>query len=126
MTAGFARRHVDGRRSWGRILNISTDGAPAFAGEVSYGATKYAVEAISRAAAVERGPSGITVDVVSPGPIQTGDITAEKAEQIARQTPLRRVGRPEDVADVVAFLCSDAARRLTGQMPSVGGGCRMW
>jgi 3-oxoacyl-[acyl-carrier protein] reductase len=126
MMAELARHHVAERRSWGRIVNLSTDGAPAFAGEVSYGATKYAVEALSRAAALELGALGITVNVVSPGPIQTGYITEGAMVRIAERTPLGRVGTPQDIADVVGFLCSDRARWLTGQVLYVGGGWRMW
>jgi 3-oxoacyl-[acyl-carrier protein] reductase len=126
MMAELARRHVEAGREWGRIVNLSSDGAPAFEGEISYGATKYAAEAMSRAAALELGPLGVTVNVVSPGPIQTGYITAENMARIADTTPLRRVGMPDDVADVIRFLCSEHARWLTGQVLYVGGGWRMW
>lgn len=126
MMAEMAARHVRNELTWGRVVNLSTDGAPAFAGEVSYGATKYAVEAMSRAAALELGRLGITVNVASPGPIQTGYITADNMASIAKQTPLGRVGEPEDVAEVICFLCSERARWLTGQVLYVGGGWRMW
>jgi len=126
MMAELARRHVAAGRNWGRVVNLSSDGAPAFEGEISYGATKYAIEAMSRAAALELGSLGITVNVASPGPIQTGYITAENMALIAERTPLRRVGTPDDVADVIRFLCSDHARWLTGQVLYVGGGWRMW
>lgn len=126
MMAEMARRHLRADRTWGRVVNLSSDGAPAFAGEISYGATKYAVEAMSRAAALELGRLGITVNVASPGPIQTGYITDANTARIAEQTPLGRVGTPDDVADVITFLCSDGARWLTGQVLYVGGGWRMW
>lgn len=126
MMAEMARRHVRHELTWGRVVNLSSDGAPAFAGEVSYGATKYAVEAMSRAAALELGRLGITVNVASPGPIQTGYITPDNMESTAQQTPLGRVGEPDDVAEVICFLCSDRARWLTGQVLYVGGGWRMW
>src|SRR5262245_25985059 len=126
MMQEMASRLFDHDRDWGRIVNLSSDGAPAFAGEVSYGASKYAVEAMSRAAALELGQLGITVNVVSPGPIQTGYITPDNMKRIAAATPLRRVGTPEDVADVVQFLCTENARWLTGQVLYVGGGWRMW
>src|SRR5262249_21313152 len=61
--AKFARRHVERGGTWGRIVNVSTDGASAFAGEISYGASKHALESYSRAAAIELGPYGITVNV---------------------------------------------------------------
>lgn len=121
----FARRHLERGGNWGRIVNVSTDGSPGFPTEVSYGATKHALESLTRAGAHELGPLGITVNCVSPGPIQTGYISPEKERSIAETTPLRRVGRPNDVADVIAFLCSDAARWLTSQTLFVGGGWRM-
>jgi 3-oxoacyl-[acyl-carrier protein] reductase len=66
----FARRHTARGRRWGRIINVSTDGASGFPGEISYWASKNALESYSRAAARELGAYGITVNVVSPGPIQ--------------------------------------------------------
>lgn len=123
--AEYARRHVARRARWGCIINVSTDGADAFASEVSYGASKHALESFSRAAAIELGPYGITVNVVSPGPIQTGWISPEMERDIAKYTPLRRVGRPEDVADVITLLASEQARWLTGQLLYVGGGHKM-
>jgi len=121
----FARRHVARGASWGRIINISTDGAYCFPSEVSYGASKAALEAYSRSAAAELGRYGVTVNVASLGPIQTGWITPELEAQCVADTPLGRLGTPEDVADVVAFLASDGARWLTGQTLFVGGGHRM-
>ena len=70
LTAEYARRHVARSASWGRIINISTDGADCFPGEVSYGASKHAMEGFSRSAAVELGPLGITVNVVSLGMVR--------------------------------------------------------
>ncbi|OGO52423.1 MAG: hypothetical protein A2148_05890 [Chloroflexi bacterium RBG_16_68_14] len=125
LMAEYARRHVERGASWGRIINVSTDGAPGFAGEVSYGASKHALESYSRAAAAELGRYGITVNVVSPGPIQTGYITPELERQLLPDIPLGRLGQPEDVADVIVFLASEQARWLTGQVLHVGGGHRM-
>ena len=71
------------------------------------------------------GKYGITVNVVAPGPIQTGYIPPQDEANIAASTPLGRVGRPDDVADVVVFLASEQARWLTGQLLYVGGGWRM-
>ena len=125
MMAEFARRHIARGARWGRIVNVSTDGASCFPGEVSYGASKHALESYSRAAAVELGPYGITVNVVSPGPVQTGYITPELEEKLISQIPLRRVGQPEDVADAIVFLASEQARWITGQLLYVGGGNTM-
>jgi 3-oxoacyl-[acyl-carrier protein] reductase len=125
MMAEQARRHVARSATWGRIINVSTDGSASFPGEVSYGASKYAMESYSRAAAWELGQFGITVNVVSPGPTDTGWITPEMVEGMRRATPLGRVGTPQDIADVVCFLASEQARWITGQLHFVGGGHRM-
>jgi 3-oxoacyl-[acyl-carrier protein] reductase len=124
LIAEFARWHIKRGANWGRIISITTDGAPGFFHEVSYGASKYALESYTRAAAEELGRYGITANIVSPGPIQTGWITPELEAQIAADTPLGRVGQPEDLADVMVFLASEQARWVTGQMISVSGGRR--
>lgn len=121
LMAEYARRHVSRGAIWGRIVNISTDGADCFPGEVSYGASKAALESYSRSAAVELGQYGITVNVVAPGPIQTGWIPADAVQSIVEDIPLGRMGRPDDVADAVVFLASDQARWVTGQRLFVGG-----
>jgi 3-oxoacyl-[acyl-carrier protein] reductase len=125
LIAEFARRHVERAAAWGRIIAISTDGAHCFPGEISYGASKAALESYSRSAAQELGRFGITVNIVAPGPIQTGWIPEESLPEIAANIPLGRVGTPEDVADVVVFLASEQARWVTGQRLWVGGGHRM-
>jgi len=125
LMAEFARRHIARGARWGRIINVSTDGASCFPSEISYGASKHALESYSRAAAVELGPYGITVNVVSPGPVQTGYITPELEEKLIPEIPLRRVGWPEDVADAIVFLASEQARWITGQLLYVGGGHAM-
>ena len=123
--AEFARRHVARGANWGRIVNLSTDAADCFPGEVGYGASKAALESLSRTAAAELGRFGITVNIIAPGPIQTAWITPELEKRLAEATPLGRVGLPDDVADVVVFLASEQARWLTGQRLYVGGGHRM-
>lgn len=125
MMGEFARRHIERGMRWGRIINVSTDGASGFVHEVSYGASKFAMESYSRAAASELGPYGITVNIVSPGPIQTGYISPQLEQRLIPEIPLGRVGLPEDVADVIVFLASEQARWLTGQLIFVGGGHRM-
>jgi 3-oxoacyl-[acyl-carrier protein] reductase len=122
MIAEFARRHIERRAHWGRIINVSTAGAERFPSEISYGASKYALESYTRSAAMELGKFGINVNVVSLGPVQTGWITAELEREILPTIPLGRTGSPEDVADVVVFLASDQARWVTGQRIYVGGG----
>jgi 3-oxoacyl-[acyl-carrier protein] reductase len=125
LIADLYRRHVERGGTWGRVISISTDGAAVFPSEVSYGATKNGLESLSRSAAHELGPVGITVNILALGPIQTGSITDDMLPGIRRDTPLGRVGRPDDVADVVVFLASDQARWVTGQTIYVGGGHRM-
>lgn len=126
MMAEYARRHVTRGAKWGRIINVSTDGSASFPGEVSYGASKYAMESYSRAAAGEMGRFGITVNTVSPGPTDTGWITPAMVPDMERTAPLGRVGKPEDIADVIVFLASEQARWLTGQLLFAGGGHRMF
>jgi 3-oxoacyl-[acyl-carrier protein] reductase len=125
MMAEYARRHVARDAQRGRIINVSTDGASCFPEEVSYGASKAALESYTRSAARELGRYGITANIVSLGPIQTGWITPQLEQAISDATPLGRVGVPDDVADVVVFLASEQARWLTGQLLYVGGGHAM-
>jgi len=125
MMAEFARRHVQRGADWGRIINISTDGAYCFPSDISYGASKFAIEAYSRSAASELGKYGITVNVISPGPIQTGYITPGLEKDEVPRIPMGRVGQPEDIADAVVFFASEQARWITGQMLYVGGGHSM-
>jgi 3-oxoacyl-[acyl-carrier protein] reductase len=122
MMAEYARRHLERGASWGRIINVSTDGASGFSTEVSYGASKHALESYSRAAASELGTYGVTVNIVSLAAVQTGWISPELEKEVADRIPLKRVGQPEDVADVIVFLASEQARWVTGQLLYVGGG----
>jgi 3-oxoacyl-[acyl-carrier protein] reductase len=107
------------------VINVSTDAAHAQAGALSYAASEHAIESYSRSAAIEVGKHGITVNIVAPGPVQTGWLTPDQETAIAPGTPLGRCGTPQDVADVMVFLASDQARWLTGQLLHVGGGWRM-
>jgi len=120
--AEYARRHVARCAIWGRIVNVSTDGASCFPEEVSYGASKAALESYTRSAARELGRYGITANIVSLGAIQTGWIAPDMERHIAATNALGRVGQPDDVADVIVFLASEQARWLTGQLLYVGGG----
>jgi 3-oxoacyl-[acyl-carrier protein] reductase len=125
MMGEHIRRHLKRGADWGRIINVSTDAAHAHPSSISYAATKHAIESYSRSAALEVGKYGITVNVVAPGPIQSGWLTPEQETTISAATPLRRCGVPNDVADVIVFLASDQAHWLTGQLLYVGGGWRM-
>ena len=125
MMGEYIKRYLDRGANWGRIINISTDAAHEHVANVSYAASKHAIESYSRSAAVELGKYGITVNVVAPGPTQTGYITPEDAVALAAGTPLGRLGKPEDIADVILFAASEQGRWLTGQLIYAGGGWRI-
>lgn len=122
LMAELVRRHKERAGRWGRVINVSTDAAQNFAGQISYGASKAATEAFTRSVATEVGPLGITVNSVAPGPVQTGYITRESEKELLPEIPLRRIGEPEDIADAVVFLASEQARWITGQVIKVSGG----
>ncbi|MGP4021677.1 SDR family oxidoreductase [Saccharopolyspora sp. 5N708] len=114
-------------REGGRIVNISTMSTTwASPGESAYVASKAAVEQLAHVAAKELGPRGITVNAVSPGPIDTdllrGAVGADALAATAQLTPLGRLGRPADVADVVAFLVGPDSGWVTGQNIRATGG----
>lgn len=122
MMAEFARRHVVRGADWGRIINISTAGSTTFPSEVSYGASKLALEGYTRSAAVELARFGITANSVLPGPVQSGWITPELEEAILPTIPAGRLGTPQDIANAVLFLASVHADWVSGQTIYVGGG----
>lgn len=117
LMAELVRRLPD---DWGRIVTF-TSGLP-LAGEIAYAASKGAIAWLTVAAAVELGPRGVTVNAVDPGPTDTGWMDDELREAIARSTPLGRLGRPEDAAELVAFLCSPRAGWITGRVLRSDGG----
>jgi NAD(P)-dependent dehydrogenase (short-subunit alcohol dehydrogenase family) len=112
----------------GSIINVSsTFGQRGGAGAAVYAASKHAVEGLTQSAALEAAGSGVRVNVVAPGPIDTGMLTrftgtdARKAALIAG-VPLQRVGRPEEIAQVIVFLASDKSAFITGATLAVDGG----
>jgi len=112
------------RTRWGRIVSITSVAADlGNRGQANYAAAKGALHAASRTLARELGSRGITVNCVSPGLIDTAmSAGAFDAAAIAGMVPLQRMGRAEEVAAVVAFLASDAAAYITGQVVPVNGG----
>jgi 3-oxoacyl-[acyl-carrier protein] reductase len=121
----YFQRYIQRGATWGRVVNISTDAAHAHEANLSYAASKHAIESYSRSAALEMGKYGITVNIIAPGPVQTGYIPPESEDEIAANTTLGRVGYPEDIANVIIFLASEQARWITGQLLYVGGGWRI-
>ncbi len=122
MMTEYVRRTKEQKRQRGSIINVSTDAAQTFAGQINYGASKAAIEALTRSVAIEVGGLGIRVNTVAPGPTQTGYIEKEFEAELNKQIPLGRIGEPRDIADVVVFLASDQARWVTGQVIKVSGG----
>jgi len=112
------------RTRWGRIINITSVTAEiGNRGQTNYAAAKGALHATTRSLARELASRGITVNCVSPGLIDTAMSAGAFDEATIRQlVPLQRAGTPDDVAHAVAFLASDAASYITGQILSVNGG----
>jgi len=110
----------------GRIVNISTGGTHLhFPGATAYLGSKAALEQYTKGLAQELAPKGVTVNTVSPGFTETGMMTEEYRQIGIQLTPMKRLGVPKDIADVVAFIVSEEARWLTGQTIQVGGGIVM-
>lgn len=112
----FARRYAEADLSWGRIVGLTSGGPLGFPSEVSYGAAKAALENYSMAAAIELAEIGITSNVVHPPVTDTGWVTDEVREAVAANPTLVHVAQPDEVADVIAYLVSDAARLITGNV----------
>src|SRR6266508_1180761 len=119
LCAEFAR-HFNGEHGAGRIVNFTS--APPLAGELAYAASKGALEWVTLSAAAELAPRGITVNAVDPGPTDTGWMSREVRERIESEMPLGRLGRPQDSAALVAFLCSSEGGWITGQVIHCDGG----
>ncbi|MEO3743495.1 3-oxoacyl-ACP reductase FabG [Plantactinospora sp. B5E13] len=128
-----AQRHMVAAR-YGKIVNLSSRSALGNRGQVNYAAAKAGVQGLTATLAIELGPFNINVNAVAPGYIATAMTAAtaervgaspeERQRQVAEQTPLRRVGQPEEIASVVAFLASDDASYVSGQTLYVNGGAR--
>jgi 3-oxoacyl-[acyl-carrier protein] reductase len=132
MTRATQRHMVDQR--WGRIVNLSSTSALGNRGQANYSAAKAGMQGFTKTLALELGKFGITVNAVAPGFITT-DMTRATAERIgedwdayvakrAAAIPVARAGRPEDVANAVAFFAGEAAGFVSGQVLYVAGGPR--
>ena len=114
------------RRKYGRIINVSSIwGISGASCEVHYSASKAAVIGFTRALAKEVGPSGITVNCIAPGVIDTdmnAQLGPQALEALRLETPLGTLGTPEDIARLALFLASDSAGFITGQVIAADGG----
>jgi 3-oxoacyl-[acyl-carrier protein] reductase len=120
--------------NWGRIVNLSSVSALGNRGQTNYSTVKAGLQGMAKTLAIELGRYGVTVNAVAPGFIDTemtravairlGRDPEEWKEEVASQIPVRRAGVPRDIANLIAFLCSDEASFISGQVIYVAGGPR--
>jgi 3-oxoacyl-[acyl-carrier protein] reductase len=111
------------RRRWGRIVNIaSVSGVHGNRGQVNYSAAKAGLIGATKALAIELASRNITVNAVAPGLIDTEMIASAPVDEILKHIPMKRLGKAQDVADLVAFLVSDRSAYMTGQVLAIAGG----
>jgi len=116
LMAEFAARHRGRHGTWGRIVSLTSGGPRGFPGEVSYGAAKAALENYTMSASIELAADGITANVVHPPVTDTGWITEEVRRFVAESDEHVHVADPAEVAGVIAWLCTDAAALVTGNV----------
>jgi 3-oxoacyl-[acyl-carrier protein] reductase len=116
LIAEFARRHAARDATWGRIVGLTSGGPGGFPGEVSYGAAKAALENYTMSAASELASLGITANVVHPPVTDTGWVTEDVRRYVAGRPDLIHIAEPSEVAAIIAFLSSDEARLITGNI----------
>jgi 3-oxoacyl-[acyl-carrier protein] reductase len=116
MIAEFARRHAGRQATWGRIIGLTSGGGLGFPEEVSYGAAKAAQVSYTMSAAAELAPFGVTANMVHPPVTDTGWVTDAVRDQVAGRPDLIHVAAPEEVAGVIAWLASDDAALVTGNV----------
>ena len=112
MIAEFARRHAARGASWGRIISLNSGEGRGFPEEVSYGAAKAALTDYTLSAGAELASAGITANVVHPPVTDTGWVTDEVRAMVAEHAELTAVAQPDEVAEVIAYLCEDRARLI--------------
>ncbi|MGD9997923.1 MAG: SDR family NAD(P)-dependent oxidoreductase [Ilumatobacteraceae bacterium] len=116
LIAELARRHIARGATWGRIVGLTSGGPNGFPSEVTYGAAKAALENYTMSAATELARSGITANMVHPPVTDTGWVNDDVRAFVATSTDHVHVAEPDDVAKVIAWLCSDDAAMVTGNV----------
>jgi len=116
MISEFARRHIARQATWGRIIGLTSGGDLGFPEEVSYGAAKAAQENYTMSAAIELAPFGITANMIHPPVTDTGWVTDAVREHVAASPGLIHIADPAEVAEVIAYLASDAAALITANV----------